>query len=337
MRVLVTGGAGYIGSHTVARLAAAGHEAVVLDTLANGHPAAVPGVPLIVGDAGDRERVRPLLTEHGIDAVIHFAALKSAPGSVRDPGRYFEANVGGSLALLRAIADAGVRHLVFSSSCAVYGTPAELPVRESSPTNPDTPYGETKLMVERMARWFDGPNGLRTVSLRYFNAAGAALDGSNGEDWRHAENLVPVVLQTAAGVRPAVDVHGTDYPTRDGTAIRDYVHVLDLADAHVLALEHLVDGGASAVVDLGTGRGATVLEVVAAARAATGRDIEVRPGPRRPGDPAAIWADGALARDLLGWSARHDLDAIVASAWRWHASHPDGHGPLPTGSRPVAA
>ena len=337
MRVLVTGGAGYIGSHTVARLGAAGHDVVVLDSLVNGHPAAIPGVPLVVGDAGDRALVRDLLVDRGIGAVVHFAALKSAPGSVSDPGSYFEANVAGSLALLRAMADAGVPHLVFSSSCAIYGMPDELPVRESSPTHPDTPYGESKLIVEQMARWFEGSDGLRTVALRYFNAAGAATDGSNGEDWRSAENLVPVVLQAAAGIRSGVDVFGTDYPTRDGTAIRDYVHVLDLADAHLLALDYLADGGAAAAVDLGTGQGATVLEVVDAARTATGREIDVRPAPRRPGDPAAIWADGSLARRLLGWSPGHDLDAILASAWRWHLSHPDGHGPLPAGHRRVAA
>jgi UDP-glucose 4-epimerase len=329
MRVLVTGGAGYIGSHTVARLRSAGHEVVVLDTLEHGHPAAVPGIPLVVGDAGDRTVVRDLLETRRIEAVIHFAARKSVAESVIDPGGYFETNVGGSLALLQAMADAGVRRLVFSSTCAVYGTPDDLPVREDSPLRPENPYGESKLLVERMASWFDRAHGIRTASLRYFNAAGATLDGSNGEDWRRAENLVPVVMQVAAGRSPAVDVYGTDYPTADGTAIRDYIHVLDLADVHARALDHLAEGGASLVANVGTGRGASVLEVVAAARAVTETPIPVHEAPRRAGDPAAIWADGRVARETLGWEPQHDLESIVASAWRWHTDHPDGHGPLP--------
>jgi UDP-glucose 4-epimerase len=329
MRVLVTGGAGYIGSHTVARLQSAGHDVVVLDTLAHGHPAAVPGTPLVIGDAGDRALVRDLLEAHRVDAVIHFAARKSVVESIADPGGYFEANVGGSLALLQAMVDAGVRRLVFSSTCAVYGTPDGLPVREDSPLRPENPYGESKLLVERMAAWFDGAHGIRTASLRYFNAAGATLDGSNGEDWRRAENLVPVVMQVAARRSPAVDVYGTDYATPDGTAIRDYVHVLDLADVHARALDHLADGGDSLTVNVGTGHGASVLEVVDVARAVTGESIPVREAPRRAGDPAAIWADGRLAREALSWEPQHDLESIVSSAWRWHTKHPDGHGPLP--------
>jgi UDP-glucose-4-epimerase GalE len=328
MRVLVTGGAGYIGSHTVAALRLGGHEPVVLDNLEHGHPSAIPGTDLIVGDAGDRRLVRDLLAARRTEAVIHFAARKSVPESIADPGAYFSANVGGSLELMRAMVDSGVRHFVFSSTCAVYGTPDELPVRESSPLRPENPYGESKLMVERMTPWFDGAHGLRTVVLRYFNAAGAAFDGSNGEDWRQAENLVPVVLAVAGGRRDSVEIYGTDYPTPDGTAIRDYVHVEDLADAHVRAVEHLADGGAGMTLNLGTGHGASVMEVVAAARAATGRPIDTRLAPRRPGDPAAIWADARLAEEILAWTPRHDLDAIVSSAWRWHELHPDGHGPL---------
>jgi len=344
MRVLVTGGAGYIGSHTVRRLVADGHAVAVLDTLERGHAAAVPDVPLHVGDVRDGSLVGGILRAHRADAVVHFAAVKSVGESVADPGRYFDVNVTGSLSLLRAMVDAGVNRLVLSSTCAVYGTPDELPVVESSPVRPENPYGESKLLMERMAAWFDGPHGVRTATLRYFNAAGAALDGSNGEDWRGAENLIPVVMKVAAGHRETVDVFGTDYPTPDGTAIRDYVHVLDLADAHALALEHLMDGGASAIMNLGTGTGASVLEVVEAARATSGRRIETRERPRRPGDPSAIWADGHVARDLLGWKPRYDLDAILATAWRWHVSHPDGHGPasaragltgaVPTGAAP---
>ena len=328
MRVLVTGGAGYIGSHTVAALRAAGHEPIVLDTLEHGHPSAIPDIPLIVGDAGDRSLVRDLLATHRIEGVIHFAARKSVAESIADPGAYFKANVGGSLALLRAMVDAGVRRLVLSSTCAVYGTPDALPVRESSDLRPENPYGESKLIVEQMARWFEDAHGLRTVALRYFNAAGAALDGSNGEDWRAAENLVPVVLSVAARKRDVVEIFGTDYPTPDGTAIRDYIHVEDLADAHVRAVDHLGRDGSTVTLNLGTGRGASVKEVVAAAEAATGRPIPTRLSPRRPGDPAAIWADARLAGEVLEWAPRYDLDAIVSSAWTWHQRHPDGHGPL---------
>jgi UDP-glucose 4-epimerase len=328
MRVLVTGGAGYIGSHTVAALRAAGHESVVLDNLERGHPSAIPGTTLIVGDAGDRGLVRDLLEAHRIEAVIHFAGRKSVPDSIADPGMYFAVNAGGSLELMRAMVDGRVRPLVLSSTCAVYGTPDELPVRESSPLRPENAYGESKLMVERMAPWFEHAHGLRAVALRYFNAAGAALDGSNGEDWRGAENLVPVVLAVAGGRRDALVINGIDYPTPDGTAIRDYIHVQDLADAHVRAVEYLADGGRSLTLNLGTGRGASVKEVVAAAQAATGRTIETQFGPRRPGDPAAIWADARLAGEVLGWTAHHDLDAIVSSAWTWHQRHPDGHGPV---------
>jgi UDP-glucose 4-epimerase len=328
MRVLVTGGAGYIGSHTVAALRVAGHEPIVLDTLEHGHPSAIPDVPLIVGDAGDRSLVRDLLATHRIEGVIHFAARKSVAESIADPGAYFKANVGGSLALLRAMVDAGVRRLVLSSTCAVYGTPDALPVRESSDLRPENPYGESKLIVEQMARWFEDAHGLRTVALRYFNAAGAALDASNGEDWRAAENLVPVVLSVAARKRDVVEIFGTDYPTPDGTAIRDYIHVEDLADAHVRAVDHLGRDGSTVTLNLGTGRGASVKEVVAAAEAATGRPIPTRLSARRPGDPAAIWADARLAGEVLEWAPRYDLDAIVSSAWMWHQRHPDGHGPL---------
>jgi len=328
MRVLVTGGAGYIGSHTVALLHGRGDQVTVLDTLERGHPVAVGEVPLVVGDVGDRALVRDLLVDHRIEAVVHFAARKSVTESLADPGAYFATNTLGSLALLRAMVDAGVNKLVFSSTCAVYGTPSELPVTEVSPLSPDNPYGESKLLVERMLPWFEAASGLRTICLRYFNAAGAAADGSNGEDWQHAENLIPVVMRTALGLGPAVEINGSDYPTPDGTAIRDYVHVLDLADIHARALDHMAEGGLSATVNVGTGAGASVLQVIEATRAASGRTIETRSAPRRPGDPAVIWADNQLARELLGWSPRFGLADIVASAWRWHSTHPEGHGPL---------
>jgi len=326
VRVLVTGGAGYIGSHTVALLRARGDDVVVLDTLEHGHPAAIPGAELVVGDAGDRGLVADLLRARRIEAVIHFAARKSVVESIDDPGGYFEANVSGSLALMRAMGDAGVQRLVLSSTCAVYGTPDALPVDEASALRPENPYGESKLLVERMAPWFAGPSGLRTVALRYFNAAGAALDGSNGEDWDRAENLVPVVLQVAAGRRGEVDVYGTDYPTPDGTAIRDYVHVSDLADAHLVAVEALADGQNGATLNLGTGVGSSVRAVVDAVERAAERAVPTIEAPRRAGDPAAIWADASRAEAVLGWRASHGLEEIVETAWRWHSTHPDGYG-----------
>jgi UDP-glucose 4-epimerase len=326
MRVLVTGGAGYIGSHVVHDLAARGHEVTVLDDLSRGHAAAIPGHRLVVGDIGDRGLVARLLEAESIEAVVHCAARKSVAESMADPGGYFRTNVGGSLALLEAMVDTGVRQLVVSSTCAVYGDLERVPVDEAAPIHPANPYGESKALMERMTAWFDARHGLRTITLRYFNAAGAALDGNNGEDWTGAENLVPLVMQVAAGRRPVLDVYGTDYPTPDGTAIRDFVHVLDLAEAHALAIDHLAAGHPSVTLNLGTGTGASVLEVVAAAREVTGRPIPIREAPRRAGDPPAVWADARLARSVLGWTPGHDLASIVATAWRWHERNPDGHG-----------
>lgn len=324
MRVLVTGGAGYIGSQTVRRLTSAGHECLVVDTLERGDRRAVPGVEVVEGSVSDRPLVRRLLHERSIEAVLHFAALKAADESVREPGRYFEANVGGSLALLSAMEAAAVPHLVFSSSCAVYGEPERLPIDEDAAVRPENPYGESKLLVERALPWFSA-RGISFVSLRYFNAAGAELDGSHGEDWRHAPNLVPVAIKAALRGTP-LRVFGTDYPTPDGTAVRDYVHVLDLADAHIAALERLAGGGGSTTLNLGTGRGASVRDVVGAVEAASGCPIEVLESPRRVGDPAAVWADPRRAAAELGWTARYGLDEIVDSAVCWHRSHPDGYG-----------
>jgi UDP-glucose 4-epimerase len=323
VRVLVTGGAGYIGSQTVRRLAAAGHDCVVLDTLERGDRRAVPDVEVVVGSVADQPLVRRLLEERSIGAVLHFAALKAADESVREPGRYFGANVGGSLALLSAMEAVGVPYLVFSSSCAVYGEPERLPIDETARLQPESPYGESKLLVERALPWF-AASGISYVSLRYFNAAGAELDGSHGEDWRHAPNLVPVAIKAALRGTP-LHVFGTDYPTVDGTAVRDYVHVLDLADAHIAALDRLATGEASTTLNLGTGRGATVREVIGTVERASGRSIEVIESPRRSGDPAAVWADPRRAEAELGWAAHHDLEAIVGSAVRWHRSHPDAY------------
>lgn len=324
LSVLVTGGAGYIGSHTAEVLRGRGHRPIVLDNLERGHREAVPDVPLVIGDVGDRQLVEEVLREHGASAVIHFAALKSVEESQQDPLRYFRANVMGTLQLLEAMAATGTTLLVYSSSCAVYGTPAVLPVDESAPLRPDNPYGETKAAVERILDWMSGRSPIRSVRLRYFNAAGAALDGSNGEDPRGAANLIPIVLSAALGRRGPVTINGIDYETPDGTAIRDYVHVLDLAEAHALAIDHLARGGGPEVMNLGTGRGASVREIVDIAERASGRRIETVAGPRRPGDPPAVVADPSRAAAVLGWRSRFDLDDIITSAWRWQERHPDG-------------
>ena len=326
MRILITGGAGYIGSQTARHLTDTGHEPVVLDDLRNGHRAAVGDLPLVVGDVRDVDLVSGTIERERIDAVIHFAALKSVEDSVNDPGAYFDDNVGGTLGVLQAMARTGVRRIVFSSSCAVYGMPGSLPVTETSPIQPMNPYGETKAMSERLLPWFEASYGIRSAALRYFNAAGAAEDGSAGEDWTGAQNLIPVVLRTAAGRQPLIRIFGTDHPTPDGTAIRDYIHVLDLAEAHRCALETIDREDASLTVNVGTGVGASVREVIDAARRITGREIPAEEAPRRAGDPPAIWADTRLAGERLGWRATRSLDDIVKSAWSWHTNHPDGYG-----------
>ncbi len=325
MRILVTGGAGYIGSTTARQLAAQGHTVVALDDLRNGHPGALDGLPLMVGDVRDIDLVARILRDERVDAVVHFAAIKSVAESVADPGAYFDNNVGGTVSVLRAMAAVGVGRFVFSSSCAVYGTPDALPVTEAAAPHPANAYGESKLLSERMLPWFAATYGLRFAVLRYFNAAGAALDGTAGEDWTEAANLIPIVLQVAAGRRSSVTINGTNLLTPDGTAIRDYVHVEDLAAAHLRALEVLGDRDDPITVNVGTGRGVSVLEVLEAARRITGHPIPADAGPPRVGDPPAMWADTHLAADVLGWRATHDLDAIIDSAWRWHVSHPDGH------------
>lgn len=325
MRALVTGGAGYIGSHVAQALEVAGHSVVIVDLRTPRAGLFGPGVESVEADIRDAEALDRILAGSPWDGVIHLAALKSAGASVADPASYFESNVVGTLRLLEAMDRAGVGSLVFSSSCAIYGSPASLPIGEDADPHPENPYGESKLLVERMLPWFDAARGLRFLSLRYFNAAGAALDGSNGEDWREAVNLLPVVIESALGRRGPVDVYGSDYPTSDGTAVRDYVHVVDLAKAHVAALEHLVRGAPSRALNLGTGRGSSVLEIIDAVGRAVGRPVPHRMAPRRAGDPAAVWADPRRARELLGWTAELGLDEMVRSAVAWHkAGRPAG-------------
>ena len=320
MLVLVTGGAGYIGSHVVRKLLERGHEPVVLDNLATGRRDAVGPARLIVGDVGDAPLLDRVFSDATYDAVLHFAALKSVEESVQYPIRYFEHNVARTITLLAAMDRAGVSSLVYSSSAAVYGDPETLPVTESAPLAPLNPYGESKRVVEAMLGWAHGRGRLAYAALRYFNAAGADEGGSIGEDWTHATNLIPIVLRAAMRRGPPVRIFGDDYPTPDGTALRDYVHVTDLAVAHVLALEALPHAEAPIVVNLGTEHASSVLDVIAMTRAIAGVDVPAERAPRRVGDMPAMWADASLARELLGWRAERTLEDIVRTAWRWHSS-----------------
>jgi UDP-glucose-4-epimerase GalE len=317
MRLLVTGGAGYIGGFTTRLLADAGHEVTVLDTLEAGDARAVGGADLVVGDIRDREAMATLLRERVIQAVLHFAALKSVRASWHEPDRYRAVNVSGTRTLLDAMADAGVGVMVYSGTCAVYGTPRQLPVDETAPVAPLNPYGATKLQAERLVQMAGERHGVRYCSLRYFNAAGASADGRYGEEPEAAVSLVPMAIKAAQGQIPYLSVFGTNYPTPDGTAIRDYVHVQDLAQAHVQALDYLVDGGESEILNLGTGQGMTVRQVIAMTERVAGRSIPVRLERRRDGDPAAIWADSSRANRVLGWRAGLGIEEIVTSAWRW--------------------
>jgi UDP-arabinose 4-epimerase len=317
--VLVTGGAGYIGSHACKVLARAGYRPVVFDNISRGHREAVRWGPLVEGDLADRGRLVGALLEHRVSAVMHFAAYAYVGESVADPGMYYRNNLGGSLSLLEAMREAGVPNVVFSSTCATYGTPDDVPIRETVPQRPVNPYGETKLAIERALHWYGQAYGLRSVSLRYFNAAGADPEGEIGELHDPETHLIPLVLEAALGRRPHVEIYGTDYPTPDGTAIRDYIHVQDLAEAHLRALEHLGGGRESTALNLGTGQGHSVREVVRAAEAISGRPIPCRDVARRPGDPPVLVADPGLAAELIGWHARiSDLDTILRTALAWH-------------------
>ena len=325
MRVLITGGAGYIGSHTVRALRAMGREVVVLDTLELGFEAATLGAPLVVGNAGDGALVRSLVEEHRIDSVVHFAGYKNAGESMQVPGKYFENNVVATARLLEALVGTSVRSFVFSGSCSVYGTPAVLPVDEKAALQPESPYGQSKLIGEQLLRWHGELHGLQWMSLRYFNASGASTDTMIGEDMSHTFNLVPLVMNAALGLRPAVQVFGTDFPTPDGTAVRDYIHVEDLADGHVRALTYLEAGGVSGALNLGTGTGSSVQQVIDLVTEVSGRVVPTQYVGRRAGDPSAVWADNRKATSALEWVPRQGLRDIIESAWRWHQSHPTGY------------
>jgi UDP-arabinose 4-epimerase len=317
--VLVTGGAGYIGSHACKALARAGYRPIVFDNLSRGHREAVRWGPLVEGDLADRARLSAALVEHRAFAVMHFAAYAYVGESVADPALYYRNNLGGTLALLEAMREAGVAEIVFSSTCATYGTPDAVPIREDASQRPVNPYGETKLAIERALHWYGEAYGVRSAVLRYFNAAGADPEGEIGERHEPETHLIPRVLQAALGQRPHIDIYGTDYPTPDGTAIRDYAHVQDLALAHLCALERLRGGGGSIAVNLGTGSGHSVREVIAAAETVSGGKVPTRAAPRRPGDPPALVADPSLAAEILGWRAQcSDLDTIIRTALAWH-------------------
>lgn len=318
-RVLIVGGAGYVGSHAAKALAAAGHEGIVFDNLSRGHRAFARWGRLVVGDIRDQAALDAAFKSQPFDAVMHFAALAYVGESVMNPGLYYDVNVGGTRTLLDAMISAGVNNLVFSSTCATYGEPSTAAISEDTPLNPINPYGMTKLVCERMMDDFGAAHGLRSMRLRYFNAAGDDPDLDIGEDHEPETHLIPLVLDAAMRRRPSISVFGSDYSTPDGTAIRDYIHVVDLADAHVRALQYLLDGGVTGAVNLGTGRGVSVTELISTARTVTGRDIVTIASPRRPGDPAQLVADPSRARALLGWSARRsDIQTILSDAWAWH-------------------
>jgi UDP-glucose-4-epimerase GalE len=325
--VLVTGGAGYIGSHAAKALREAGFRSVIYDNLSAGHREAALGAPVIEGDIRDVDAVRRAIRDSRASAVMHFAAWLSVADSVRDPAGYYRNNVVGTLGVLEAMAAEACRHFVFSSTCAVYGEPVETPLRETHPTLPINAYGQTKLAVEHALPHFERAYDITSIKLRYFNAAGADPDGALGEVHSPEIHVIPRALAAACG-GPPMEIFGEDYPTPDGTCLRDYIHVVDLADAHVRALRRLQEGGTSATYNVGTERPSSVKDVIAAVERVTGRAVARRSAPRRPGDPAVLYASAGRIRDDLGWEARRpDLETIVGDAWRWHSTHPNGFGP----------
>jgi UDP-glucose 4-epimerase len=325
-RIVVTGGAGYIGSHAVRALTDAGHAVAVLDDLSEGHPQALPrGVELVRAQIHDRDAVHRLLVAHRADAVMHFAAWLKVGESVSKPIEYFRNNVTGTLAVLEAMRDAGVKRFVFSSTCAVYGEPTAVPIVETEKKEPINPYGETKLAVERMLPFLERACGLQWTALRYFNAAGAHPDGSIGEDHADEIHLIPLAIRAATGGTP-LKVFGEDYPTPDGTCLRDYIHVCDLADAHIRALDALERGAPSSSYNIGTGTPHSVKAVIDTVSRVVGRPVAWQAAPRRPGDPAVLYASSDRAQRELGWAPRYaDLEVIVRHAWQWHSTHPNGY------------
>ncbi|GCF92292.1 UDP-glucose 4-epimerase GalE [Enterococcus florum] len=327
MAILVLGGAGYIGSHTVDRMINQGYDVVVVDNLLTGHRQAVHNkARFYQGDCRDRDFMREVFKVEPIEGVVHFAASSLVGESVENPLKYFNNNVVGMEALLEVMEEFDVKHIVFSSTAATYGEPEVSPISEDTPTNPKNPYGESKLMMEKMMKWCDEAYGMRYVALRYFNVAGAKSDASIGEDHDPETHLVPIILQVALGQRDYLTIFGEDYDTPDGTCIRDYVQVEDLADAHILALEYLKAGNASEVFNLGSNNGYSVKEMLDAARQVTNKEIPAVMGPRRAGDPSTLVASSEKAKNLLGWKPEYtDIQAIIKTAWNWHVQHPEGY------------
>ena len=325
MTVLITGGAGYIGSLTARLIRASGRAIVILDTLENGHRKAVGDAPFVQGDVADSSLVERTCSEHGVDEVVHFAAYKAVGESMSNPEKYFSNNVMGSQKLFAALNNAGVERVVFSSTAAVYGTPATVPVRESDPLHCESVYAETKLMIENTLHWYAQTTPMRHACLRYFNAAGASEDATLGEDWRFSQNLIPHVMKAVLGHSPALQVFGNDFPTPDGTGVRDYIHVEDLASAHVAALDHLKNNGASITCNVGTGFGTSVMDIINTTEQVTGQKVPYEIVGRRAGDPAACYADPSLITKTFGWSPTRSLEDIIATAYAWHSTHPAGH------------
>ena len=325
MTVLITGGAGYIGSLTARLIRASGRAIVILDTLENGHRKAVGDAPFVQGDVADSSLVERICSEHGVNEVVHFAAYKAVGESMSNPEKYFNNNVIGSQKLFGALNNAGVERVVFSSTAAVYGTPATVPVQETDPLHCESVYAETKLMIENTLRWYAQTTPMRHACLRYFNAAGASDDATLGEDWRFSQNLIPHVMKAVLGHSPALQVFGNDFPTPDGTGIRDYIHVEDLARAHVAALDYLSAGNESITCNVGTGHGTSVLEIIAATERISGKKVPHEIVARRPGDPSQCYADAGLITEKFDWSPQRNLDDIISSAYAWHSSHPQGH------------
>lgn len=327
MAILVLGGAGYIGSHAVDALITQGYEVVVVDNLVTGHKAAIHSqAAFYEGDIRDKEFLRGVFTKENIDGVIHFAASSLVGESVENPLKYFNNNVFGTQITLEVMQEFDVKHIVFSSTAATYGEPEETPIKETTPTNPKNPYGESKLMMEKMMKWCDNAYGMRYVALRYFNVAGAKSDASIGEDHTPETHLVPIILQVALGQRDHLSIFGDDYATPDGTCIRDYVHVEDLIAAHILALEYLRNGNESNEFNLGSNNGYSVKEMLEAAREVTAKDIPAEIAPRRAGDPSILVASSDKAKEILGWKPKYtEIKEIIKTAWDWHVSHPNGY------------
>ncbi|MFC4386396.1 UDP-glucose 4-epimerase GalE [Gracilibacillus marinus] len=327
MRVLVLGGAGYIGSHAVYQLIDKGHEVLVIDNLETGHKEAIhPDATFYHGDIRDIDFLREVFSNEEIDGVLHFAANSLVGESMENPLKYFDNNVYGTQVLLKAMTEAGIKHIVFSSTAATYGEPEQVPITENMPTMPTNAYGETKLTMEKMMKWTQHAYGINYVSLRYFNVAGARGTGEIGEDHQPETHLIPIVLQVALNQREHISIFGDDYNTSDGTCIRDYIHVEDLIDAHILALQYLKDGGESNVFNLGSSQGFSVKEIIDTAREITGHEIKAKVAPRRAGDPSTLIASSDKAKEVLGWNpTRTDIKKIITDAWNWHQSKPNGY------------